>query len=72
MSERIKMFATFGILGFLAGVIANFTYRYVIPWLSKIVFPVIGLDWIFSGIAGAALTVLLVTAWAYFSGPPEA
>ncbi len=71
MSERIRMLGTFAILGFLAGVIANFTYKHIIPWLSLIVFPVIGLDWIFSGIAGAALTILLVTAWAYLSGSPE-
>ena len=72
MSERIKMLTTFAILGFFAGVIANFTYRYVIPWLSKLVLPVLGLEWIFSGLAGAALTILLVTAWAYLSGSPEA
>ena len=72
MSERVKMLTTFAILGFFAGVIANFTFKYVIPWLSQIVFPMIGLDWIFSGFAGAALTVLLVTAWAYLSGPSEA
>ncbi len=72
MSERIKMLTTFAILGFFAGVIANFTYRHVIPWLSELVLPVLGLEWIFSGLAGAALTVLLVTAWAYLSGSPEA
>ncbi len=72
MSDRIKMLTTFAILGFFAGVIANFTYRHVIPWLSELVLPVLGLEWIFSGLAGAALTVLLVTAWAYLSGSPEA
>lgn len=72
MSDRIRMLLTFGVLGFLAGVIANFTFKFVIPWLSQLVLPMIGLDWIFSGMAGAALTLLLVTAWAYLSGPPEA
>jgi len=72
MSERIKMLTTFAILGFFAGIIANFTYRHVIPWLSELVLPVLGLEWIFSGLAGAALTVVLVTAWAYLSGSPEA
>jgi hypothetical protein len=71
MSERIKMLGTFAILGFFAGVIANFTRIYVVPWLSNMVLPVIGLDWFFSGFAGAALTILLVTAWAYLSGSPE-
>jgi len=72
MSERIKMLTTFAILGFFAGIIANFTYRHVIPWLSELVLPVLGLEWIFSGLAGAALTIVLVTAWAYLSGSPEA
>ena len=72
MSERIKMLTTFAILGFFAGVIANFTFKYVIPWLSQIVLPVLGLEWIFSGLAGAGLTILLVTTWAYLSGSPEA
>ncbi len=72
MSERIRMLTTFAILGFFAGVIANFTYKHVIPWLSELVIPVLGLEWIFSGLAGAALTILLVTAWAYLSGSPEA
>ena len=71
MSERIKMLITFGILGFFGGVIANFSFKYVIPWLSAIVLPVIGFEWIFSGLAGAALTLLFVTAWAYLSGSPE-
>jgi hypothetical protein len=72
MSDRIKMLATFAILGFFAGIIANFSYRYVLPWLNTIVLPMLGLDWIFSGFAGAALTILLMTAWAYLSGPSEA
>ena len=71
MSERIKMIATFAFLGFVAGVVANFTGKYVIPWLSAIVLPNIGLDWILSGVAGALITVGLVTAWAYMSGPGE-
>ncbi|NIU39597.1 hypothetical protein GWN65_06430, partial [Candidatus Bathyarchaeota archaeon] len=46
MSDRIKMLTTFAILGFFAGMIANFSYKYVLPWLSQIVLPVLGLDWI--------------------------
>jgi len=65
------MIGTFTLLGFLAGIVANLTWKHVIPYLSQIVFPMIGLDWIFSGIAGAFLTLGLVTAWAYISGPSE-
>jgi len=69
MGERFRLISTFGFLGFIAGIFANVTYKYLIPWLSQIVFPMIGLDWILSGVAGAFLTLVLVTAWAYVSGP---
>lgn len=71
MGDRIRMFAMFGLLGFVAGIVANFTSIYVIPVLTKLVFPAIGLDWILSGVAGAFLTVLLVTVWAYVTTPSE-
>lgn len=71
MGERMKMFIMFGLLGFVAGIVANFTAKYVIPWLTTLVFPVIGLEWMLSGFAGAFLTVLLVTVWAYVTGPSE-
>ncbi len=71
MGERFKMIGTFAILGFVAGIVANVTWKYVIPWLSAIVFPMIGLEWVFSGVAGAFITLALVTAWAYVSGPSE-
>ncbi len=72
MGERFKMIATFSILGFVAGLVANFTGKFVIPWLSTFVLPTIGIDWILSGVAGAVITIGLVTAWAYVSGPGEA
>jgi len=65
------MIATFALLGFVAGVVANFTGKHVIPWLSQFVLPNIGIDWILSGAAGALITIGLVTAWAYMSGPGE-
>jgi len=71
MNERFKMIATFAFLGFVAGIVANFTGKVIIPWLSTIVVPAIGIDWILSGIAGSLITVGLVTAWAYMSGPGE-
>jgi len=71
MGERVKMIGTFGLLGFFAGIVANATWKYVIPYLSQIVFPMIGVEWILSGIAGAFITLGLVTAWAYVSGPGD-
>ncbi len=72
MGDRIRIFAMFGLLGFVAGIIANFTAKYVIPWFATLVFPAIGLEWILSGFAGAFLTVMLVTVWAYVTSPTEA
>lgn len=71
MGDRIRIFAMFGLLGFVAGIVANFTAKYVFPWLATLVFPAIGLEWILSGFAGAFLTVLLVTVWAYVTTPSE-
>ena len=71
MGDRVKMIGTFAVLGFFAGLVANATWRYVIPWLSAVVFPTLGLEWIFSGVAGAFITLGLVTAWAYISGPGD-
>ncbi len=68
IGERLKMILTFALLGFVAGLVANFTGKFVIPWLSTFVFPSIGVDWILSGVAGAAITIGLVTAWAYMTG----
>jgi hypothetical protein len=71
MGDRIRIFLMFGLLGFVAGIVANFTAKYVIPWIMTLVFPAIGLEWVLSGFAGAFLTVLLVTVWAYVTGPGE-
>jgi lipid-A-disaccharide synthase-like uncharacterized protein len=69
MGDRIRIFVMFGLLGFVAGLIANFTAKYVIPWLSLLVLPSIGMEWVLSGFAGAFLTVLLVTVWAHVTSP---
>ncbi len=71
MGERLKMIVTFAVLGFVAGMVANFTGKFVIPWLSTFVLPAIGIDWVLSGVAGAMITIGLVTAWAYMTGPEQ-
>jgi len=72
MGDRIRIFAMFGLLGFIAGIVANFTAKYVIPWVSALIFPALALEWVISGFAGAFLTVLLVSVWAYVTSPSEA
>ncbi len=71
MGGRLKMIVTFAVLGFAAGIVANFTGKSVIPWLSTFVLPSIGIDWILSGFAGALITICIVTAWAYTSSSQQ-
>jgi hypothetical protein len=69
MSERVKIFAIVALLGFLAGVIAQLTAIFVIPWLISILPALGGLtSYIVAGCTGAVLTVGLVSAWAYLTG----
>lgn len=73
MSDRIKILGTFALVGFVAGMLANFSYKVLIPWLLQ-VFPLLlewGGEWILSGLAGAFLTLLLLVAWAYLSAPKK-
>lgn len=69
MSSRMKIFGIIAVLGFLAGVIAQVTAIYFIPWLVSVL-PLLGglTSFMVSGFAGAVLTVVLVSAWAYMTG----
>lgn len=71
MSERIRILGIFAILGFIAGVIANFTYHYVLPVIVAIFPQIFSVEWIISGLAGAILTICIMLAWAYVSKSPE-
>jgi len=72
MSDRLKVFGIVAVLGFMAGVIAQVTATYVIPWLIAVL-PLLGglTSFMISGFAGAVLTVALVSAWAYLTGHRE-
>ena len=69
MSGRLKIFGLIALLGFVAGVIAQLTAVYVIPWIA-IVLPSLAslVSFMGAGFAGAILTVAIVGAWAYISG----
>jgi len=67
MGDRIKVFGIVALLGFMAGVIAQLTADYVIPWLMTVLPALINIKWVVSGFAGACLTLALVTAWAYMT-----
>ena len=71
MNERIKVFVMVAILGFMAGVIADVTAEYVIPGLLAVLPMFLSARYILSGFAGACLTLVLVSIWAYITGPSE-
>jgi hypothetical protein len=67
MGDRLRIFGIVALLGFMAGVIAQLTADYVIPWLMTVLPALINIKWVVSGFAGACLTLVLVTAWAYMT-----
>jgi zinc transporter ZupT len=69
MSDRLRVFAIVALLGFMAGVVAQVTATYIIPWLISVL-PLLGglTSFMISGFAGAVLTVALVSVWAYLTG----
>lgn len=71
LGERLRVFGLVALLGFMAGVIAQLTADYVIPALLTILPELVQIRFLVSGFAGACLTLVLVSVWAYITGPPE-
>lgn len=71
MGERLKIFVFVAVLGFIAGVIAELTAEYVLPALIEILPAFFSAKYILSGLAGAFLTLVLVSIWAYVTEPKE-
>jgi hypothetical protein len=71
MGDRLKLFTLVALLGFFAGVIAQLTADYIIPTLLTILPQLVQIRFLVSGFAGACLTLMLITVWAYVSGPSE-
>ena len=67
MGERLRVFGIIALLGFMAGVIAQLTADYIIPWLMVVIPALVQIRFLVSGFAGAALTLVLVSVWAYFT-----
>ncbi|MEM3617044.1 MAG: hypothetical protein QXN95_05420 [Candidatus Bathyarchaeia archaeon] len=70
MGERLKVFVFVAILGFFAGIVAQLTIEYVIPALAAIL-PILFSKYILAGLAGAFLTLIVVSIWAHITGPKE-
>ncbi len=72
MNNRVKVFGLIAVLGFVAGIIAQVTATYFIPWLIAVLPSLAGLtSFMVAGFAGAVLTVAIVGAWAYMTGKKE-
>ena len=72
MNSRLKIFGLIALLGFVAGVIAQVTATYFIPWLILVLPSLAGItSFLIAGFAGAVLTVAIVGAWAYMSGKKD-
>jgi len=69
MGERLKVLAVVAALGFLGGVIADITGRYLIPTIIQLLPELIHAEWILAGLAGSVLSLFIVAIWAYVSGP---
>ncbi len=67
MAGRMTVFLVFAVLGFVGGIVANWTYKMVMPWLITMFPDILSGDWFISGIGGSLLTLLLVVVWASFS-----
>ena len=68
MNERLKVFGIVALLGFMAGVIVQLTADYVFPWLMTVLPAIMQVRFVVAGFAGAALTLVLVSIWAYVTG----
>lgn len=71
MGERLKIFGFVALLGFIAGVIAQLTADYVVPALIALLPAFLSAKYLISGLAGAFLSLILVSIWAYFTGSSE-
>jgi hypothetical protein len=71
MGERLKIFVFVAILGFFAGVVADLSATYVIPALANVLPAFLNARFMLSGLAGAFLTLVMVSVWAYITGTPD-
>lgn len=71
MGERLKVFGIVALIGFIAGIIGQLTFDYVVPALIALLPAILNARYILSGLAGAFLTLIVVSIWAYFTGSSE-
>jgi hypothetical protein len=62
---RAKILLAFALLGFLAGIVAFYSYAVAVPWIQQVLPDIIWAPWFISGIAGAVITLIILVVWAY-------
>jgi len=72
LNSRLKIFGLIALFGFVAGVIAQVTATYLIPWLIIVLPSLAALtSFMVAVFAGAILTVAIVGALAYMTGKKD-
>ena len=69
MAGRLKVLGLFMVLGFMAGAVANLTYRPILELLKSLFPSLLTFEWFLSGMAGALLSLVAVVIWATVSPP---
>jgi len=69
VSDRTKVLLFFALVGFIAGMVADLTYRLLAPQLNFILSLIIEnsivREALLAGFAGAVFTVAIVSIWAF-------
>jgi len=61
---RIGILLAFAVIGFFIGIEALYIGRYLAPLLEQIP-GMFQAEWIFAGLFGAVITIILVVIWSY-------
>jgi len=69
MANRLKAFVLIFLVGFIGGILALVTSKYIIPWLAKVLPALSDISpFLVAGFAGGLITVAVVFIWAALSG----
>ncbi|MCL2477633.1 hypothetical protein [Candidatus Bathycorpusculum sp.] len=72
MASRLKTFVLIFLVGFIGGILALVTSKYIIPWLGEVLPALADIgSFIIAGFAGGVITVVIVFIWAALSGKKD-
>ena len=67
MFERLKIFLSFALLGFFAGVGTYYAYKQIFSSMMKYSPFLLSSEWFISGLIGSLFTLVIISLWAYTS-----